>query len=200
MERALFLAERGRGRTSPNPIVGAVVVVADGVVVGQGAHLGAGGPHAEVVALDAAGDRARGATLYCTLEPCATPAAPARASSASSPRASRGSSRRCAIRNPRVAGRGFAYCGRTASRSARRRRRRRSAERQNAPFFTWVTRTASVRDRSRPPMSADGFVGRAGRPRQADRRRRPTGTSIGSGPRSTRSRSARARCSPTIRC
>ena len=53
MERALFLAERGRGRTSPNPIVGAVVVIADGIVVGQGAHLGAGGPHAEVVALDA---------------------------------------------------------------------------------------------------------------------------------------------------
>ena len=70
MARALFLAERGRGRTSPNPIVGAVVVSPDGVVVGQGAHLVAGGPHAEIAALDMAGDRARGATLYCTLEPC----------------------------------------------------------------------------------------------------------------------------------
>src|SRR5580765_3929676 len=70
MERALFWAERGRGRTSPNPIVGAVVVSADGVVVGQGAHLVAGGPHAEVFALEAAGPRARGGTLYCTLEPC----------------------------------------------------------------------------------------------------------------------------------
>src|SRR5580704_9537897 len=70
MERALFWAERGRGRTSPNPMVGAVVVSADGVVVGQGAHLTAGGPHAEVHALYAAGARARGATLYCTLEPC----------------------------------------------------------------------------------------------------------------------------------
>src|ERR1700675_2729941 len=70
MDRALFLAERGRGRTSPNPIVGAVVVSPEGVVVGQGAHLAAGGPHAEVHALDAAGSRAAGATLYCTLEPC----------------------------------------------------------------------------------------------------------------------------------
>ena len=70
MERALFLAARGRGRTSPNPLVGAVVVSLDGVVVGHGAHERAGGPHAEVVALDEAGTRARGATLYCSLEPC----------------------------------------------------------------------------------------------------------------------------------
>lgn len=70
MCRALAVAERGRGRTSPNPIVGAVVVDADGVVVGRGAHLKAGGPHAEVHALEEAGARAGGATLYCTLEPC----------------------------------------------------------------------------------------------------------------------------------
>lgn len=70
MARALALAERGRGRTSPNPMVGAVVVDAEGVVVGAGSHEIAGGPHAEVHALRAAGERARGATLYCTLEPC----------------------------------------------------------------------------------------------------------------------------------
>jgi len=70
MERALFHAARGSGRTSPNPLVGAVVVSADGVVVGQGFHERAGEPHAEVHALAAAGVRARGATLYCTLEPC----------------------------------------------------------------------------------------------------------------------------------
>jgi diaminohydroxyphosphoribosylaminopyrimidine deaminase/5-amino-6-(5-phosphoribosylamino)uracil reductase len=70
MDRALFLAERGRGRTSPNPMVGAVIVSEDGVVVGQGFHQRAGEPHAEVNALDMAGVRARGATLYCTLEPC----------------------------------------------------------------------------------------------------------------------------------
>jgi diaminohydroxyphosphoribosylaminopyrimidine deaminase / 5-amino-6-(5-phosphoribosylamino)uracil reductase len=70
MERALFHAARGSGRTSPNPLVGAVVVSADGVVVGQGFHERAGEAHAEVRALAAAGTRARGATLYCTLEPC----------------------------------------------------------------------------------------------------------------------------------
>jgi diaminohydroxyphosphoribosylaminopyrimidine deaminase / 5-amino-6-(5-phosphoribosylamino)uracil reductase len=70
MAKALALAERGRGRTSPNPMVGALVVDDDGVVVGRGAHEIAGGPHAEVLALADAGERARGATLYCTLEPC----------------------------------------------------------------------------------------------------------------------------------
>lgn len=70
MRRALTLAEAGWGRVHPNPLVGAVVV-RDGVVVGEGAHMEYGGPHAEVVALRAAGPRALGATLYVTLEPCA---------------------------------------------------------------------------------------------------------------------------------
>jgi diaminohydroxyphosphoribosylaminopyrimidine deaminase/5-amino-6-(5-phosphoribosylamino)uracil reductase len=70
MNRALSLAERGRGRTSPNPLVGAVVVSRDGVIVGQGFHRRVGEPHAEVHALEEAGALARGATLYCTLEPC----------------------------------------------------------------------------------------------------------------------------------
>ncbi|HLB03578.1 MAG TPA: bifunctional diaminohydroxyphosphoribosylaminopyrimidine deaminase/5-amino-6-(5-phosphoribosylamino)uracil reductase RibD [Gaiellaceae bacterium] len=70
LERALVLAERGRGTTHPNPLVGAVVV-RNGEIVGEGWHERAGGPHAEVVALEAAGERARGATLYLTLEPCA---------------------------------------------------------------------------------------------------------------------------------
>ena len=69
MAEALALAERGRGLTSPNPMVGAVVV-RDGVVVGRGFHARAGGPHAEVEALREAGGRAQGATLYVTLEPC----------------------------------------------------------------------------------------------------------------------------------
>jgi len=71
MRRALFHAARGRGRTSPNPMVGAVVVSPDGVVIGQGYHQRAGDAHAEVRALAEAGAAARGATLYCTLEPCA---------------------------------------------------------------------------------------------------------------------------------
>jgi diaminohydroxyphosphoribosylaminopyrimidine deaminase / 5-amino-6-(5-phosphoribosylamino)uracil reductase len=70
MERALILAERGRGRTSPNPMVGALIVSDDGTVVGRGFHERAGTPHAEVHAIADAGDRARGATMYCTLEPC----------------------------------------------------------------------------------------------------------------------------------
>jgi diaminohydroxyphosphoribosylaminopyrimidine deaminase/5-amino-6-(5-phosphoribosylamino)uracil reductase len=70
MQRALVLAARGRGRTSPNPMVGATVITADGVIVGDGWHQQAGTPHAEVHALAAAGSRARGATLVCTLEPC----------------------------------------------------------------------------------------------------------------------------------
>jgi diaminohydroxyphosphoribosylaminopyrimidine deaminase/5-amino-6-(5-phosphoribosylamino)uracil reductase len=70
MRRALVLARRGWGRTAPNPMVGAVVV-RDGVVVGEGFHAALGEAHAEVMALRAAGARARGATLYVTLEPCA---------------------------------------------------------------------------------------------------------------------------------
>lgn len=69
MHAALRLAEQGWGRVQPNPLVGAVVVV-DRKVVGEGHHREFGGAHAEVAALAAAGERARGATLYVTLEPC----------------------------------------------------------------------------------------------------------------------------------
>ncbi len=70
LERALELAERGRGTTYPNPVVGAVVV-RDGEVVGEGWHRRKGEAHAEVIALEAAGERAKGATLFVTMEPCA---------------------------------------------------------------------------------------------------------------------------------
>ena len=69
MARALALAERGCYTTSPNPRVGCVLV-RDGQIVGEGFHLQAGEPHAEVLALQEAGERARGATAYVTLEPC----------------------------------------------------------------------------------------------------------------------------------
>jgi diaminohydroxyphosphoribosylaminopyrimidine deaminase/5-amino-6-(5-phosphoribosylamino)uracil reductase len=69
MRQALRLARSGRGRTSPNPMVGAVVVKR-GRIVGQGYHRQPGGPHAEVIALRAAGRKTRGATLYVNLEPC----------------------------------------------------------------------------------------------------------------------------------
>jgi len=70
LERATELAERGRGTTRPNPIVGAVIV-SEGEIVGEGWHERKGGRHAEVAALADAGERARGATVYVTLEPCA---------------------------------------------------------------------------------------------------------------------------------
>jgi diaminohydroxyphosphoribosylaminopyrimidine deaminase/5-amino-6-(5-phosphoribosylamino)uracil reductase len=69
LDRALDLAERGRGTTHPNPVVGAVVV-RDGDVVGEGWTEPPPGRHGEIVAIDQAGERARGATLYLTMEPC----------------------------------------------------------------------------------------------------------------------------------
>jgi len=69
MRRAILLAQKAAGRTSPNPMVGAVLVKG-GRIIAEGYHRKAGGPHAEIVALGRAGSRARGATLYVTLEPC----------------------------------------------------------------------------------------------------------------------------------
>ena len=70
MRRAIALASRGLGTTSPNPVVGCVLLSAAGEVVGEGFHAYAGGPHAEIVALAQAGERARGGTAVVSLEPC----------------------------------------------------------------------------------------------------------------------------------
>lgn len=70
MNRALALASYARGRTSPNPYVGAVIVGGGGEIVGEGYHQRAGEPHAEIHALRAAGEKAKGGTLYVNLEPC----------------------------------------------------------------------------------------------------------------------------------
>jgi diaminohydroxyphosphoribosylaminopyrimidine deaminase/5-amino-6-(5-phosphoribosylamino)uracil reductase len=161
MDRALFWAERGRGRTSPNPIVGAVIVSPDGVVVGQGAHLQAGGPHAEVHALNAAGADAIGATLYCTLEPCCHAG---RTGPCVERIAAAGVSRVVAAvqdPNPLVAGKGFAYLRERGIRvdvglGADR------AQRQNEAFFTWVRRQRPFTV-LKAAVSADGFVGRPDR-------------------------------------
>lgn len=69
MQRALYLAQKAKGQTSPNPLVGSVIVKA-GEIVGEGYHRKAGEPHAEILALNEAGEKANGATLYCNLEPC----------------------------------------------------------------------------------------------------------------------------------
>ena len=157
MERALFHAERGRGRTSPNPIVGAVVVDAEGVVVGQGAHLGAGGPHAEVVALDKAGVRARSGTLYCTLEPCShvgrTGPCVERIRAAGIRRVVAAA----VDRNPKVAGRGFAFL-RSHGIEVVEGVGGEDAERQLKPFFTWVTKERPFVI-AKAATSRDGFIG-----------------------------------------
>ena len=70
MAQALSLAGRAEGMTSPNPLVGAIVLDADGEIAGRGWHQKAGEPHAEVLALQEAGARARGGVLILTLEPC----------------------------------------------------------------------------------------------------------------------------------
>ena len=69
MKRAIRLAEKGRGRTSPNPLVGAILVK-DGKAIGEGYHAKAGEDHAEIIALREAGEKAKGSTLYINLEPC----------------------------------------------------------------------------------------------------------------------------------
>jgi diaminohydroxyphosphoribosylaminopyrimidine deaminase / 5-amino-6-(5-phosphoribosylamino)uracil reductase len=137
MARALLLAERGRGRTSPNPMVGALVVDAEGAIVGRGSHDRAGGPHAEVHALAEAGDRARGATLYCTLEPCTH-------TGRTGPCASRvveAGIRRAVIAvedpNPRVHGRGLQYL-RAHGVDVEVGVMGEEAARLNRPFFTYI--------------------------------------------------------------
>jgi diaminohydroxyphosphoribosylaminopyrimidine deaminase/5-amino-6-(5-phosphoribosylamino)uracil reductase len=138
MNRALDLAERGRGTTSPNPMVGAVVVREDGTIIGQGYHEQAGGPHAEVRALDEAGSLARGASLYCTLEPCSHTG---RTGPCTERIASAGVTRVIAATgdpDPRVSGRGFDFLrhkGIDVAVGAGRER----ALRLNRAYFTFKT-------------------------------------------------------------
>jgi diaminohydroxyphosphoribosylaminopyrimidine deaminase / 5-amino-6-(5-phosphoribosylamino)uracil reductase len=135
MRRAIELAERGRGLTSPNPMVGAVIVTAAGEVAGEGFHARAGGPHAEIEALQAAGPRSRGGTLYVTLEPCSHQG---RTPPCATAIVAAGVARVVAAvgdPNPLVSGRGFAELRRagieivTGVAVA-------DAERQNRPFLT----------------------------------------------------------------
>ncbi len=137
MHRALALADRARGLTSPNPLVGALVV-RDGVVIGEGFHLRAGAPHAERLALAVAGEAARGATLYVTLEPCVhqgrTPACVPAIVEAGIRRVV------AAVRDPdpRVSGAGLAALGQ-AGLEVSVGCLEEEARRLNQPFFTWIT-------------------------------------------------------------
>ena len=159
MRKALALAERGRGTTSPNPLVGALVVDEGGVIVGRGAHRVAGGPHAEVIALEDAGARAKGATLYCTLEPCSHTGR----TGPCAPLVSQAGIRRAVIAmadpNPVVNGRGLAHL-RGRGIDVLVGVERDAAERQNAAFLTGIL--------ARRPyvilkvaLSVDGFVAAA---------------------------------------
>jgi diaminohydroxyphosphoribosylaminopyrimidine deaminase/5-amino-6-(5-phosphoribosylamino)uracil reductase len=138
MRRALALAARGLGETNPNPAVGCVVA-RGGRVVGEGFHARAGSAHAEVLALRRAGARARGGTLYVTLEPCAhagrtPPCAPLVRDS--------GAARVVvALRdpNPRVAGRGLALL-RRAGLAVETGLLAAEAARLNEPFLSWARR------------------------------------------------------------
>jgi diaminohydroxyphosphoribosylaminopyrimidine deaminase/5-amino-6-(5-phosphoribosylamino)uracil reductase len=107
MRRALVLAARGEGETNPNPMVGCVVVKA-GRIVGEGFHRRAGGPHAEIVALERAGARARGASLYVNLEPCAHHGRTAPCAEAVIAAGVRRVVAALGDPNPKVSGRGFA--------------------------------------------------------------------------------------------
>lgn len=137
MRRALELAERGAGRVNPNPLVGAVVVK-DGKIVGEGFHERFGGPHAEVVALEAAGGEASGADLYVTLEPCAhwgkTPPCVERIISAGVRRVF------AAVRdpNPLVDGKGLAKL-REAGLEVVEGLLEKEARKLNEPFFKFIT-------------------------------------------------------------
>ena len=138
MGEALRVAEYGRGRTSPNPLVGAVIVK-DGKIVAQGWHRKAGTPHAEIHALNMAGDLAKGATIYVTLEPCAHYGRTAPCAEA----LVRAEIKRAVIAlkdpNPLVAGKGInilqeagieVFCGIMEK----------EARRQNEIFLKWITK------------------------------------------------------------
>jgi diaminohydroxyphosphoribosylaminopyrimidine deaminase/5-amino-6-(5-phosphoribosylamino)uracil reductase len=159
MRRALRLAERGRGGTSPNPMVGAVIVDDEGVVVGRGAHEFAGGPHAEIHALNDAGARARGATLYCTLEPCTHTGR----TGPCAPRVVEAGIRRAVIAvedpNPVVAGKGIALL-RAQGVEVSVGVLREEATRLNRAFFTNMRRHRPFVI-MKAALSADGYVAAA---------------------------------------
>lgn len=155
MDRALAVAARGIGLTSPNPAVGALLVRED-VVVGEAAHLRAGTPHAEATALAVAGSRARGATCYVTLEPCAhhgrTPACADALVAAGITRVVVA----CQDPNPLVDGRGLAHL-RTAGVDVQVGIREAEARALNRAFFSFMT-TGRPHVTLKSAMTFDGKI------------------------------------------
>lgn len=162
MKRALTLARRGRGQTAPTPMVGAVVV-RGGRVVGEGWHARFGGPHAEVMALARAGTRARGATVFVTLEPCAhwgkTPPCTDALIAAGVRRVV------CATRDPGDASGGGARKLRRAGIAVEFGLEEADARELNAPFFFAHTGAARPWITLKLALSADGAVAANGRVR-----------------------------------
>ena len=196
MQLALALGRRGLGNTWPNPAVGAVIVK-DGVIVGRGWTQPGGRPHAEVEALSRAGEAARGATLYVTLEPCSHHGKTPPCATRSSPPASPGWCRRSRIPIRRWRGRATPNCAPPASRSMSGCGAEEAA-RDHAGHFR------RVRD-GRPhvilklAVSSDDKIAAAGRKRGRDHRRgRATRGCICCARNATPSWSASAPCWPTI--
>jgi len=159
MEEALGLARLGRGWTSPNPVVGAVIVKG-GKVVGRGWHREFGGPHAEVLALREACQRAKGAVLYCTLEPCnhtgKTPPCTRALIRAGIARVVLGS------RDPNPAAAGGVAALQSAGISLSTGVCEDKCHKLNAPFFKWVS-TGLPLVSVKWAMSADGKIATAQR-------------------------------------
>jgi diaminohydroxyphosphoribosylaminopyrimidine deaminase/5-amino-6-(5-phosphoribosylamino)uracil reductase len=156
MGQALRLAERGRGTTHPNPVVGAVVVKG-GKVLARGFHQRAGQPHAEIVALAKLGMRAPGATLYVTLEPCCHHGRTGPCTDAIIASGIRRVVVGCCDENPLVSGRGVTIL-RRAGLAVAAGCLKQECYRQNRPFFTWVRKqrpwvTVKV------ATTLDGFIG-----------------------------------------
>lgn len=138
MKIALELAAKARGCTSPNPLVGCVIVAPDGTIVGRGWHHKAGLPHAEVNAMADAGERTRGATAYVTLEPCSHYGRTGPCCEALIKAGIRRVVAATGDPNPKVSGRGFARL-REAGVEVTVGVLEKEARRQNEVFLHWVT-------------------------------------------------------------
>ncbi|MCI0342074.1 MAG: bifunctional diaminohydroxyphosphoribosylaminopyrimidine deaminase/5-amino-6-(5-phosphoribosylamino)uracil reductase RibD [Planctomycetales bacterium] len=159
LDRALDLAERGRGAVEPNPVVGAVVA-RDGAAIAEAWHESFGGPHAEAAALDRAGPAARGADLHVTLEPCAH-----HGKTAPCVEAIRGAGIRRVVYalddpDPRTRGRGAGALRAAGIEVSRAETHRAEAARQNAPFSKW-TRTGLPVVTAKWAMTLDGRLATA---------------------------------------